>query len=103
MCVVPFSHNAGERAPPRRHRGPGVPEPRVAVPQSVPPQGVPDPHEDHAGSGGLSDGPGESHPGRELRGAGSHHVTQGPAFVSLLGWFLCESDNYTLLVVFEST
>lgn len=103
VFVVPFSDNAGERAAPRRqqwHRRPGVPEPRVAVPQPVPAKGVPDPDEDHAGSGSLSDGPGESHPGRQLRGSGSNHITQSPALVSLLGRFLCEYNNYTMLVVF---
>jgi len=97
VCVVPFSDNASERAAPRRqqHRRPGLPEPRVAVPQPVPAQGVPDPDQDHAGSGSLSDGPRESHPGRQLRGSGSHHVTQSPALVSLLGRFLCEYTTIT--------
>lgn len=91
--VLPLSDNAGERAAPRRqqrHRRPGVPEPGVAVPQPVPTQGVPDPDEDHAGSRSLSDGPGQSHPGRQLRGSGSHHITQSPALLSLLGRFLRE-------------
>lgn len=93
--VRPFSDNAVERAAPRRQqrhrrRRPGVPEPRVAVPQPVPPQGVPDPDEDHAGSGSLSDGPRESDPGRQLRGSGAHDIAQSPALVSLLGRFLCE-------------
>lgn len=92
--------NAGERAAPRRrqqrHGRPGVLEPRVVVPQPVPTKGVPDPNEDHAGSGSLSDGPGESHPGRQLRGSGSHHITKSPALMSLLGRFLCEYNNYTI-------
>ena len=97
--VEPFGDNAGERAAPRwRRRRPGIPEPGVVIPQPVPAEGVPDPHEDHAGSGGLSDGPGESHPGGELRGSGSHHITQSPALMSLLGRFLCEYNNYTMLV-----
>ncbi|KAK2853968.1 hypothetical protein Q5P01_006629 [Channa striata] len=75
----------------QRHRRPGVPEPGVAVPQPVPTQGIPDPDEDHAGSGSLSDGPGEPDPGRQLCGSGSHHIAQSPALVSLLGWFLCAS------------
>lgn len=93
--VARLRHHAAERAVPRRGhrgpgRGPGLLEPRVAVPQPVPAQGVPDTDEDHAGSGCLSDGPGEPHPGRQLCGAGSHHLTQGPALVSLLGGFLRE-------------
>lgn len=90
--VVPLSDHAGERAAPRRqqHGRPGVPEPRVAVPQPVPAEGVPDPDQDHAGTRGLSDGPGESHPGRQLRGSGSHHLPQSPPLVPLLGRFLCE-------------
>lgn len=97
VFVVTFSDNAGERAAPRRrqqrHRRPGVPEPGVAVPQPVSPKGVPDPDEDHAGSGGLSDGLGESHPGRQLRGSGSHHITPSPALLSLLGRFLREYNH----------
>lgn len=93
LFVVPSSDNAGERAAPRwwqqqRHRRPGVPEPGVAVAKPLSPKGVPDPDEDHAGSGGLSDGLGQSHPGRQLRGSGSHHITQSPALLSLLGRFL---------------
>lgn len=103
VFVVPFSDNAGERAAPRRrqqrHRRPGLPEPGVAVPQPVPTEGVSHPDEDHAGSGSLSDGPGESHPGRQLRGSGSHHITQSPALLSLLGRFLCEYNSYTTLLV----
>lgn len=101
--VVPLSDNAGERAAPRRqqrHGRPGVPEPRVTVPQLVSTEGVPDPDPDHAGPGGLSDGPGESHPGGQLRGSGSHHITQGPTLLSLLGWFLCEYISDTMLLVF---
>lgn len=91
---LPLSDNAGERAAPRRQQRygrPGVPEPGVAVPQPVSTEGVPDPNPDHAGPGGLSNGPGESHPGRQLRGSGSHHVTQGPALLPLLGRFLCSA------------
>lgn len=86
--------HAAERAVPRRRqrrrRWTGLVEPRVAVPQPVPAQGVPDADEDHAGSGCLSDGPGEPHPGRQLRSPGSHHLTQGPTLVSVLGGFLGE-------------
>lgn len=92
--VAPLSNHAAERAVPRRRqqrrRWPGRLEPCVAVPQPVPAQGVPDTDEDHAGSGCLSDGPGEPHPGRQLRGSGSHHLSQGPALVSVLGGLLCE-------------
>lgn len=92
-----FSDNAGECAAPRRqqrHRRPGVPEPSVVVPQPVPAEGVPDPDEDHAGFGSLSDGVGESNPGRQLRSFGSHHFTQSPTLLPLLGWFFCEY-NYS--------
>lgn len=97
--LEPLSDDAGERAAPRRrqrHRRPRVPESGVPVPQLVPTKRVPDPHEDHAGSGSLSDGPGEPHPRRELRGAGSHHITQSPTLLPLLGRFL--SESYTMLV-----
>lgn len=100
--VAPLGNHAAERAVPQRRqqrrRWPGLLEPRVAVPQPVPAQGVPDPDEDHAGSRCLSDGPGEPHPGRQLCGSGSHHLTQGPALVSVLGGLLRE---YTIQASFR--
>lgn len=90
------SDNAVERAASQRrqrgHQRPGFPESRLAVPQPVPAEGVPDPHQDHAGSRGVPDGPGEPHPGRQLRSFGSHHVTTSPALVPLLGRILGEYD-----------
>lgn len=99
--LEPFSDNAGKCAAPRRqqrHQRPGIPKPGVVVPQPVPTKGVPDQDEDHAGSGSLSDGPGESHPGRQLRGSGSHHITKSSALLSLLGWLLSEYNNHTMLL-----
>lgn len=88
------SDNAVERAASRRrqrgHQRPGFPESRLAVPQPVPAEGVPDPHQDHAGSRGVPDGPGEPDLGRQLRSFGSHHVATSPALVSLLGRILGE-------------
>ena len=103
--VAALGHHAAERAVPRprqqRRRWPGLLEPRIAVPQPVTAQGVPDTDEDHAGSGCLSDGPGEPHPGRELCGSGSHHLTQGPPLVSVLGGLLCEYMSQASIFIFH--
>lgn len=90
----PFRDHAGERAAPRRrHRRPGITQPGVVIPQPVPAQREPDSDADHAGFGGLSDGPGESYPGGELHGSGAHHVLQSPAFMPVLGRIFGEYKN----------
>lgn len=82
---------AASRRRQRRHqRGPGFPESRLAVPQPVPAEGVPDPHQDHAGPRGVPDGAGEPHPGRQFCGFGAHHVASSPPLVPLLGRILGE-------------
>lgn len=101
FCVTPqFKDNATERVAPGWHRRPGLPQPGVAVPQSLSAEGIPDSDTDHVGPRSLSDGPGKPHLGRQLRGSGSHHISQGATLLPFLGRFLREYIYFSFFSLF---
>lgn len=64
--------------------------PRRAAPQPVPPARVPGPLPHRAGARGHADGARMPHRGRQLRGAGAHHLGPCPPLLPLLGRLLGE-------------
>lgn len=88
----------GERSAERRElagrdasgRRPPHTAPARAAPQPVPPARVPGPFPHRAGSRGHADGARMPHRGRELRGAGSHHLRPRAPLLPFLGRLLGE-------------
>lgn len=88
----------GERSAARREltgrdasgRWPPHTAPARAAPQPVPPARVPGPFPHRAGSRGHADGARMPHRGRELRGAGSHHLRPRAPLLPFLGRLLGE-------------